>query len=46
MNKLELNIDNKALIVDFKKFLNFILFEAIKRIGKENQSTLSEILIK
>jgi heptaprenyl diphosphate synthase len=46
ITELYSKIDDKNLISDFGKFINFILIEAIKRVGDVHYSKLCEILIK
>ena len=46
IKELRLRMNNKNLILDFEKFINFILNEAIKRVGETHYIRLSEILIR
>jgi heptaprenyl diphosphate synthase len=39
-------MDDNDLVADFERFINFILMEAIKRVGDDNYIKFSEILIK
>jgi len=45
MKVLKSQVDNNKLALDFQSFINYIMGEAIKKVGEQHQEKLSEILI-